>query len=98
MKTEPSVPADTRMMGIVHSALRRDLTRAADALSRQPVPDDLQRVAIAQHMQALMGFLHLHSGEDEWLWPTMRRLNPAASKVLDQMDADHWPSPRTWPG
>ena len=90
MKTERSVPADTRMMGIVHSALRRDLTRAADALSRQPVPDDPQRVAIAQHMQALMGFLHLHnSGEDDWLWPTMRRLNPAASEVLDQMDADH---------
>jgi len=90
MKTEPPAPADTRMMGIVHSALRRDLSRATEALSRQPVPDDAQRVAIAQHMQALMGFLHLHhSGEDDWLWPTMRRLNPAASEVLDQMDADH---------
>ena len=90
MKAESSAPADTRMMGIVHSALRRDLSRATEALSRQPVPDDAQRVAIAQHMQALMGFLHLHhSGEDDWLWPTMRRLNPAASEVLDQMDADH---------
>jgi Hemerythrin HHE cation binding domain/Polyketide cyclase / dehydrase and lipid transport len=90
MKTEPPAPADTRMMGIVHSALRRDLSRATDALSRQPVPDDAQRVALAQHMQALMGFLYLHhSGEDDWLWPTMRRLNPAASEVLDQMDADH---------
>ncbi len=37
-----------------------------------------------------MGFLHVHhSGEDAWLWPTMRRLNPGASDVLDQMDADH---------
>ncbi|HEY5181149.1 MAG TPA: hemerythrin domain-containing protein, partial [Dermatophilaceae bacterium] len=90
MKTEPSAPADTRMMGIVHGALRRDLTRAADALSRQPFPGDAQRVAIAQHMQAMMGFLHVHhSGEDAWLWPTMRRLNPGASDVLDQMDADH---------
>ena len=90
MKREPSAPADIRMMGIVHSALRRDLTRAADAMSRQPFPGDAQRVAIAQHMQALMGFLCVHhSGEDAWLWPTMRRLNPAASEVLDQMDADH---------
>jgi Hemerythrin HHE cation binding domain/Polyketide cyclase / dehydrase and lipid transport len=90
MKTEPSVPADTRMMGIVHSALRRDLSRATGALSREPFPGDAQRVAIAQHMQAMMVFLHLHhSGEDDWLWPTMRRLNPAASDVLDRMDADH---------
>jgi hemerythrin-like domain-containing protein len=90
MKAEPSAPADTRMMEIVHGALRRDLTRAADALSRQPVPGDAQRVAIAQHMEAMMDFLDVHhSGEDAWLWPTMRRLNPAASEVLDQMDADH---------
>jgi hypothetical protein len=45
MKTEPLAPADTRMMGIVHGALRRDLTRAAVALSRQPFPGDAQRVA-----------------------------------------------------
>jgi len=90
MKAEPSAPADTRIMGIVHGALRRDLTRAADALSRQPFPGDAQRVAIAQHMQAMMDFLHVHhGGEDDWLWPTMRRLNPAASGVLDQMDSDH---------
>lgn len=37
MKTEPSTPADTRTMGIVHSALRRDLTRASDAINGRPV-------------------------------------------------------------
>src|SRR5664280_124604 len=90
MTTEPSAPADTRIMGIVHSALRRDLTRAAEALSRQPPPGDAQRVAIARHLASMMDFLHdHHHGEDAWLWPTMRRLNPAASDVLDQMDADH---------
>jgi len=30
-----------------------------------------------------------HFGEDDWLWPTVRRLNPAATEVLDQMDAEH---------
>lgn len=90
MKAEPPGPADTRMMGIVHGALRRDLARAADAVSRQPVPGHAQRVAIAQHLQAMMHFLHVHhTGEDAWLWPTMRRLHPGASEVLDQMDADH---------
>ncbi|MGZ8821216.1 MAG: hemerythrin domain-containing protein, partial [Aeromicrobium sp.] len=80
MRTDSSAPADTRMMGIVHSALRRDLSRAADALSRQPVPGDSQREAIAQHLQWMMHFLHVHhSGEDAWLWPTMHRLNPEAS-------------------
>ena len=68
MKTEPSTPADTRTMGIVHSALRRDLTRASDAINGPPVPGDAQRVAIAQHVQAMMDFLHVHhSGEDAWL-------------------------------
>jgi len=90
MKTEPSTPADTRTMGIVHSALRRDLTRASDAINGPPVPGDAQRVAIAQHVQAMMGFLHgHHSGEDAWLWPTMRRLNPSACELLDQMEDDH---------
>lgn len=90
MKTESSAPAETRGMGIVHGALRRDLTRAGDALSSDPVPGDAQRVAIAQHLQAMMHFLHKHhGGEDAWLWPTMRKLNPSASDLLDQMDADH---------
>jgi hypothetical protein len=90
MKTAASARANTQMMGMVHSALRRDLTRATDALSRRPAPGDAQRVAIAQHLQALMRFLEQHHvGEDDWLWPTVRRLNPAAAEVLDQMDADH---------
>jgi hypothetical protein len=77
-------------MGIVHAALQRDLARAADAVSRQPPPGDAQRIAIARHVATMMAFLHdHHHGEDAWLWPTMRRLAPAASDLLDQMDADH---------
>lgn len=90
MKTRRSAPADTTMMGIVHSALRRDLERSVNALSSQPVPRDAQRVAIARFLRVLMDFLHVHhTGEDAWLWPTMRRLNPAAADVLDRMEADH---------
>jgi hemerythrin-like domain-containing protein len=90
MKAETLTPADTRTMGIVHRALLRDLTRATDALTGPPFPGDAQRAAIAQHVQAMMNFLHVHhGGEDAWLWPTMRRLNPLASELLDQMEDDH---------
>ena len=85
-----SVPADTRMMKIVHTAVRRDLDRTADALSQLTPPGDTQRIAIAQHVHAMMAFLARHHfGEDDGLWPIVRRLNPAAAEVLDQMDADH---------
>jgi len=77
-------------MGIVHDALRRDLQRAAAALSSRPPPHDRQRVAIAVHVRWLMDFLHAHhTGEDQGLWPMVRAHNPAASDMLDQMDADH---------
>jgi hypothetical protein len=78
------------MMGIVHRALGRDLDRAAGILSQETPPGEAQRVALAEHLHSMMDFLHLHhAGEDAWLWPTMRRLNPSASEVLDQMDVDH---------
>ena len=90
MKTQISTPADTRIMEIIHSALRRDLNRAADALSGIPAPGNAQRVGIAQHIQWMMHFLHLHhGGEDAWLWPTMRRLKPSAAELVDQMVANH---------
>ena len=90
MRTQSDWPADTRMMGIVHDALRRDLSRATAALAARPPPPDQQRVAIAAHVRWLMNFLHAHhAGEDQGLWPLVRAHNPAAGDLLDQMDADH---------
>ena len=90
MKTQSDRPADTRVMGIVHDALRRDLSRATAALASTPAPPDRQRVAIADHVRWLMDFLHAHhAGEDQDLWPLIRAHNPAAGDLLDQMDADH---------
>src|ERR1700709_2046686 len=83
-------PADTAMMGIVHSALRRDLTRASDAVSADPPPGDDQRRAIAEHLVGMMNFLpRHHAGEDDGLWPLVRQRDPMASALLDEMDADH---------
>jgi hypothetical protein len=88
--TALDAPADTRMMGIVHSALQRDLLRAREVLAAQPPPEGRQRRALGAHVSWLMEFLHRHhSGEDEGLWPAVRRRNPGAGELLDSLEADH---------
>lgn len=83
-------PADTRLMAIVHGALRRDLERARRELLTRPYPAGHQRQAIGQHVRWLMDVLHHHhTGEDEGLWPLVRARNPAAADVLDSLEADH---------
>lgn len=83
-------PADTRSMGIVHSALRRDLERTRMVLSGEPYLNRKRRQGLAAHLIWMMHFLHIHhTGEDVGLWPLIRAKNPAAGALLDQMDADH---------
>lgn len=88
--TKPTDPADTRMMGIVHGALRRDLLRARDVAASAPYPQGRQRRALGEHVVWLMDFLHAHhTGEDAGLWPAVRAKNPAAGPLLDSLEADH---------
>ncbi|RZL75431.1 MAG: hemerythrin domain-containing protein [Rhodococcus sp. (in: high G+C Gram-positive bacteria)] len=88
--TDPNGPADTRVMGIVHSALRRDLVRARCALTERPYPFDAQRVAIADHLIWMMSFLRdHHRSEDAHLYPLVRERNREARALLDDMDQDH---------
>ncbi|WP_431951218.1 hemerythrin domain-containing protein [Nocardia lijiangensis] len=83
-------PADTRVMGIVHTAMRRDLRRARNALNAWPYPFDEQRVAIAEHLLWIMHFLRHHlESEDEHLYPMVRDHDPASARLLDRMNADH---------
>jgi uncharacterized protein YndB with AHSA1/START domain len=84
-------PADTRMMRIVHTALRRDLARTQVALTELAMePDDDRREAVAAHLLWMMAWLHHHhEGEDVGLYPLVRARNPAADALLDVMDADH---------
>ena len=90
MKNDPDRPADTRMMNIVHQALRRDLERATTALEATPPPADRQRLAIAGHLGWMMAFLRAHhESEDDGLYPVVRERRPDAADVLDQMDDDH---------
>src|SRR5690349_7341954 len=83
-------PADTRMMGIVHAALRRDLSRVRDEVAAEPPPRGRQRRALGDHVVWLMEFLHAHhTSEDRGLWPLVRRRNPAAAELLDSLEAEH---------
>ena len=87
--TATTDPADTRMMGIVHGALRRDLLRARDVIA-STAPRGRQRRALGEHVVWLMDFLHAHhTGEDVGLWPAVRAKNPAAAELLDSLEADH---------
>ena len=90
MKNDSAAPADTRMMNIVHQALRRDLDRATTALDAIPPPADRQREAIAEHLAWMMDFLRAHhESEDDGLYPIVRERRPDAAAVLDEMDRDH---------
>lgn len=90
MRKNPAAPADTRMMNIVHQALRRDLDRATTALDAVPPPGDDQRAALAEQLAWMMDFLRAHhESEDESLYPVVRERRPEAAAVLDEMDRDH---------
>ena len=88
--TAPDAPADTRLMGIIHEALRRDLRRTRAALTETPAPDRHQREALAGHLGWMMQFLHAHHRtEDEGLYPMVRARDPHAAVLLDQMHDQH---------
>jgi hemerythrin-like domain-containing protein len=89
MGTDPA-QADTRMMAIVHGALRRDLERTHAVLTSALYPRRGQRRALGEHVVWMMDFLHdHHHGEDEGLWPLVRRRAPATGPLLDSLEADH---------
>lgn len=89
MISDPHGPADTRIMGIVHSALRRDLIRTRIVLDTGLVPD-ARRVPLAEHILWLMDLLrHHHEGEDTALYPLVVRCNPDAEALVRIMDEDH---------
>ena len=90
MTRDRHAPADTRIMGIVHDALRRDLGRATKTLSTGPYPESAQRAALGEHVGWMMTFLHAHhAGEDAAVWPLVREREPRAAPLLDAMEADH---------
>lgn len=90
MKTDPTAPPETRTMGVVHSALRRDLKRTRILLTGGHPLSDERRRALADHLVWMMAFLERHhTGEDRGLYPMVQRRNPGARELLESMDAEH---------
>ncbi len=90
MPADPTAPADTTMMRIVHDALRRDLERIRIVVETDPPPDGRQRSAVARHLRWLTAFLDAHHrSEDEGLYPVVRQRAPEAGDLLDAMARDH---------
>ncbi|MDH4077066.1 MAG: hemerythrin domain-containing protein [Acidimicrobiia bacterium] len=90
MPADPTAPADTTMMRIVHDALRRDLERVRIVLDADPPPAARQRAAIARHLRWMLAFLDAHHrSEDEGLYPVVRQRAPEAVDLLDAMARDH---------
>ncbi len=85
-----NAPADTTMMRIVHDALRRDLRRARTTLAGVPRPDARQVAAIYGHLRWMTAFLEAHHrSEDTGLYPLVRRREPSAAALLDEMAQEH---------
>ncbi len=83
-------PCDTRMMGVVHSALRRDLVRVRMVLDDPDWLTPARRTGLAEHVLWLMHTLQVHHhGEDIGLYPMVLRNDPGTRELVEDMDRDH---------
>jgi hemerythrin-like domain-containing protein len=85
-----SDPADLSMMYVIHDAFRRDLARLVVAVAALPDADTHR----ARHLAERWGFVahalhHHHTGEDDHIWPLMRRKAPEHGPLLDEMAGEH---------
>jgi hypothetical protein len=87
MKRRPDGPPDTRMVGVVNDAFRRDVARLQESLAVVP---PAARDTIVEHCKWLMQLLtDFHNGVDAGLYPLVRTKNPYAGQMLDEMYAQH---------
>ncbi len=91
-RRRPDRAADTTMMGVVHDALRRDLSRLHHLLTgpTNPALDDARRQAVCDHIEWMMDFLHRHHrAEDDGLWPLLLTCAPEAAPLMADLERDH---------
>jgi hypothetical protein len=85
------MPADMEFMNqLFHAALRRDLARTLETLAAAGNRGTPHRRALVEHLGVVLDLLHHHhTGEDEGLWPLVRRRAPDLAAQLDMMEAEH---------
>lgn len=80
--------ANTDPMLSVHKMFRREF--AALAREAPAEHDPARTAALEEQLRMVLRVLHLHHcGEDEDMWPLLRRRAPESAAVLDSMEADH---------
>ena len=79
-----------QQMVVIHRVFRREFG-LLPGLIRRVAPGDVARASVvADHAANLLEFLHVHhSGEDEFLWPTLLERVEVKSDLIHRMEAQH---------
>ncbi|MEV1068200.1 hemerythrin domain-containing protein [Streptomyces sp. NPDC050263] len=82
---------DVRDMLVVHEAFRDAFDRMPDLVRGVPAGDIARAKVVADHIELIQDFLHLHhKGEDDLLWPKLLERAPAdLHPTLQLMDDQH---------
>jgi hemerythrin-like domain-containing protein len=88
---KPAMRTDMQVMNaLFHAALRRDLGRLTDVLSRDEPSSPERRAAVVLHLNMVLDLLHHHhTSEDAGLWPLVRRRAAHLTPQVDAMEAEH---------
>ncbi|MDX3093192.1 hemerythrin domain-containing protein [Streptomyces sp. ME01-24h] len=87
----PSDAVDVRDMLVVHESFRRQFHRAPGLVAGVTVGDTVRAAVVADHLDLMQEFLHLHhTGEDELLWPKLaERAAEELAAVIPTMEEQH---------
>lgn len=78
------------MNEIIHTAVRRDLTRFESALRAFPDGDGARARQLRRAWDTLDRQLHHHhESEDAYVWPYVRSLGVVDATLLDAMESEH---------
>jgi Hemerythrin HHE cation binding domain len=79
---------DTRDMLLIHRVIRREIGRLPGLF--RTTGDQARAARITAHASEMLDFLHVHhTGEDELLWPVLRRRIRLDDDLIDRMEAQH---------
>jgi hemerythrin-like domain-containing protein len=80
---------DTHEMVLIHRVIRREFGQLPQ-LFRSAADNRARSKIIGSHAQEMLHFLHAHhTGEDELLFPLLRKRAALGPELMDRMDAQH---------
>ncbi len=80
---------DTQEMLLIHRVIRREFGQLP-RLFRSAANDQARSKVVGTHAREMLRFLHTHhTGEDELLFPLLRKRAALDPELMDRMDAQH---------